>query len=110
MTHLKQAVIRSIFKEHYKELGALRWFLKNRSFYKVLFSFTGVAVNILALMDRFTPLIIWLTVITAVTAFIVIDVTFIYLRLEKICAVCRKHEIEINCSTLKEICKHELPE
>ncbi len=110
MTHLKQAVVRSIFKEHYKELGALRWFMKNSSYYKVAFSLTGVAVNIIALMDRFAPLIIWVAVITAATTFIVIDAAFIYSRLKKIKAACSKHEIEISLYTLKEICKHELPQ
>lgn len=110
MTNIERAVVRNIFRKHYKDLLVYRWLNRNKHWLQKLFAASGVVVNFLALLEIYTPLIIWAFTFIVTIWLGAIDHFYIGLRFKKILNELEKQNINIGLVTLLQICKNEIPE
>jgi hypothetical protein len=110
MKNIERALVRSTFKKHYKDLHVYRWLNRNKDWLRKLFVATGVVVNVLALLEIYTPLIIWAFAFIGTIWLGAIDHFYTGLRFKKILNELEKQNINIGLVTLLEICKNEIPE
>jgi len=101
--------IKEVFKENYFDLGIYRWLNRNKTFLKVLFSITFVAVFSIALMGQSWPIAFWAFAFIGMVTIGGIDHLIIGLGLKKIIKKLESEHIHVSLPGLLEICSEVLP-
>jgi hypothetical protein len=110
MKNIERALVRNVFNKHYKDLYVYRWLNRNKDWLQKLFAVSGVVVNVLAMLEIYTPLIVWAFTFIGIIWIGAIDHFYIGIRFKKILSELEKQNINIGLVTLLEICKNEIPE
>lgn len=110
MKNIERALVRNTFNKYYKDLFVYRWLNRNKEWLRKLFVATGIVVNVLALLEIYTPLVVWAFMFIGTIWLGAIDHFYIGLRFKKILKELEKQNVNIGLVTLLEICKNELPE
>ena len=102
-------IIREVFTSEYKDLGIYRWLNRNKTFLKVLFLMTFVAVLSIAIMGQSWPIAIWSFAFIGTITVGGLDHFIIGLRFRKMLNILESEGIHITLSRLLELCSDITP-